>query len=283
LTLDARTSIQKRLHRISARAGETIHKREIAVLSATNTLWLGTAGWNVPTACRERVGGKGSHLQRYAQTMNASEINTSFHRPHRRTTYERWARDTPDDFRFAVKVPKAATHVTGLALPEIERFVNESAGLGEKLAVFLLQFPPGKSFDRQDADALFDALRLRSPAVLVCEPRHASWFTPKVDDWLAQRRVSRVAADPARTEDADQPGGWKGMRYFRLHGSPRIYYSSYEESALRVLKDQLIKSVGAAETWCIFDNTASGAAMENALSVMDSLLRSDPIPLTGQR
>jgi uncharacterized protein YecE (DUF72 family) len=89
--------------------------------------------------------------------------------------------------------------------------------------------------------------------------------------------VSRVAADPARAEDADQPGGWKGMRYFRLHGSPRIYYSSYEESALHVLKDQLVKSIGAAETWCIFDNTASGAAMENALSVMVSLHRSDPI------
>jgi uncharacterized protein YecE (DUF72 family) len=244
-------------------------RQGIEVLSMADTLWIGTAGWNVPTACRERVGGKGSQLERYAQAMKATEINTSFHRPHRRTTYERWARVTPDGFRFAVKLPKSVSHVPRLALPEIERFIDESSGLGEKLAIFLLQFPPGKSFDRQDANVLFAALQQRSPAALVCEPRHASWFTPEVDDWLAQRHVSRVAADPALAKDADQPGGWKGMNYFRLHGSPRVYYSAYDELALREVNDQLVRSISTAETWCIFDNTASGAAMQNALSLSE--------------
>ena len=108
---------------------------------------LGTAGWNVPTACRERIGGRGSHLERYAQRLNATEINSSFHRPHRRTTYERWALATPDAFRFAAKVPKSVSHSRGLAIVELDRFVAESAGLGEKLAVFLVQFPPSRIFD----------------------------------------------------------------------------------------------------------------------------------------
>ena len=175
------------------------------------------------------------------------------------------------------------THTTGFACADLDRFLNESAGLGKKLAVILIQFPPGKSFDEQEARALFDALQLRSPAALVCEPRHASWFTPKIDDWLAGRRISRVAADPARVDGADHPGGWKGMNYFRLHGSPRIYSSPYEESALRVTKDKLLKSAGTAETWCIFDNTALGAAMENALSVLINSPQSDPAPPTGDQ
>jgi uncharacterized protein YecE (DUF72 family) len=236
--------------------------------AAAKTLWLGTAGWNVPASCRNKVGGEGSHLERYARIMNAVEINTSFYRPHRRTTYHKWFDATPDGFRFAVKAPKSVTHTPGLALAEFDRFINETAGLGEKLAVFLIQFPPGKSFTASEAHDLFEALQTRSPVALVCEPRHASWFTPEVEDWLAARRISRVAADPARVAGADQPGGWRGLKYFRLHGSPRTYYSSYDEAALRRVHE-LLTSSQSAETWCIFDNTALGAAMENALTLRD--------------
>ena len=166
-----------------------------------------------------------------------------------------------------MKVPKSVTHVAGLALPELKRFVGESAGLGEKLAVFLIQFPPTRSFDEDEAHALFEALRALSPATLVCEPRHVSWFAPSVDHWFNERRVGRVAADSARTEGAEKPGGWQGIRYFRLHGSPRIYYSAYDDDALCEIRRRLVTSKGTAENWCIFDNTALGAAMENALEL----------------
>lgn len=233
--------------------------------------WLGTAGWNVPTACRERIGGRGSHLERYAQRLNAVEINSSFHRPHRRTTYERWARATPDAFRFAAKVPKSVSHSPGLAVAELDRFVGESAGLGEKLAVFLIQFPPSRIFDERAAQILFGALQERSPAALVCEPRHASWFTPEVERWFSEHRISRAAADPPRAVNADQPGGWQGLRYFRLHGSPRVYYSAYGEDFLCKLATKMSEVQTTSEVWCIFDNTTLGAAMENVLSLQAAL------------
>jgi uncharacterized protein YecE (DUF72 family) len=234
---------------------------------AKTTLWLGTAGWNVPSACRDRVGCEGSHLERYAQVLNAVEINTSFYRPHRRTTYEKWSRATPAQFRFAVKVPRSVTHVDGLADAEIRRFLDETAGLGEKLAVFLIQFPPSKRFDEQEAHTLFESLQVHTSVHLVCEPRHASWFTPDIDQWLAERRIARVAADPAPATNADLPGGWQGLRYFRLHGAPRVYYSAYDEPLLTKLGERLSATQATSETWCIFDNTAMGAAMENALSL----------------
>jgi uncharacterized protein YecE (DUF72 family) len=232
-------------------------------------LFLGTAGWNVPSSCRERIGGEGSHLERYGQVLNAVEIDTSFYRPHRRETYERWARVTPDDFRFAAKVPKVITHSSEAQPADIDRFMEETAGLGGKLAVLLVQFPPGKSYDEDTARKLFDALQASTRVPLVCEPRHASWFTDKVDRWLAERHISRVAADPSRAEAADEPGGWRGLQYVRLHGSPRIYYSAYDAGFLRRLDERLAMMLATSDVWCIFDNTAEGAAMENLLALQD--------------
>ncbi len=98
---------------------------------------------------------------------------------------------------------------------------------------------------------------------IVCEPRHVSWFTHDVDDLLSAEKVARVAADPARVERAAECGGWTELRYFRMHGTPRTYYSSYDDDLLTSLAAQTKSS--AIEAWCVFDNTASGAALENAL------------------
>jgi uncharacterized protein YecE (DUF72 family) len=233
-------------------------------------LFLGTAGWNVPSSCRAQIGGEGSHLERYGQALDAVEIDTSFYRPHRRQTYERWARVTPDDFRFSVKVPKVITHSPEAQPADIERFMQETAGLGDKLAVLLVQFPPSKSYDEDTARRLFDALQASTRVPLVCEPRHASWFTDDVDRWLAERRISRVAADPSRAKGADEPGGWRGLQYLRLHGSPRIYYSSYDAGFLQRLDERLAVMLATSDVWCIFDNTAEGAAMENLLALRDT-------------
>ena len=235
-------------------------------------LLLGTAGWSVPSSCRERIGGEGSHLERYGRALNAVEINTSFYRPHRRDTYQRWASVTPAEFRFAVKVPKTISHAPEAQPGDVDRFIQQTAGLGGKLAVFLVQFPPGKRYDEDAARKLFDALQASTAVPLVCEPRHASWFTDEVDRWLSERRIARVAADPSRHEGADRPGGWQGLRYVRLHGSPRIYYSAYQASFLRRLDEKLTEMLPSSDVWCIFDNTAQGAAMDNALALRDRAL-----------
>jgi uncharacterized protein YecE (DUF72 family) len=216
----------------------------------------------------------GSHLERYARCLNAVEINSSFYRPHRRTTYQRWAQAVPDDFRFSVKVPKAITHEAGLADcgARLDRFVDEVTGLGDKLAILLLQLPPTSALNKRIANGFFRDLRARIDTDVVLEPRHASWFAPGVDDWLAKRRIARVAADPARIAGAGAPGGWNKLAYYRWHGSPRIYYSDYGAAALNALKRRLGDNrTRASSVWCIFDNTASGAALGNALMLARSL------------
>jgi uncharacterized protein YecE (DUF72 family) len=61
---------------------------------------VGTAAWSIPKLHAHAFPAEGSHLERYGAILNAVEINSSFYRPHRRSTYERWAGAVPDDFRF---------------------------------------------------------------------------------------------------------------------------------------------------------------------------------------
>jgi uncharacterized protein YecE (DUF72 family) len=237
-------------------------------------LWVGTAGWSVPSRYAAEIPPGGSHLERYARCLNAVEINSSFYRPHQRKTYERWGRSVPADFRFAVKVPKAITHEQRLADCGVllDSFVAEVTGLGDKLGVLLVQLPPKLALEKRVVDRFFRDLRQRIDAPVACEPRHASWFTPEMNDWLAERRVARVAPDPALAPGGDEPGGWNGLAYFRWHGSPRIYYSDYSEAALATLRERLeAKRQQRIATWCILDNTALGAALGNALTLTPRL------------
>lgn len=247
-------------------------------MSMMRDIHIGTAGWNVPARyagnfpARERPGG-GTHLERYAAVMNAVELNSSFYKPHRRETYVRWSESVPADFRFAVKIPKAATHERRLVdcTDLLDGFAGQVGGLGAKLGVLLLQLPPSLHFDAGIAGAFFAALQARVAAPVACEPRHASWFAPGINDWLAERQIARVAADPVPKmvpKDAAAPGGWSGLAYYRWHGSPRVYYSDYEAAALAALRERAdADAARGAEVWCVFDNTAEAAALGNALSL----------------
>lgn len=234
------------------------------------SLRIGTAGWSIPSAYTADMPPGGSHLERYARRLKAVEINSSFYRAHQHKTYVRWAQSTPADFRFAVKLPKAITHERALvgcgAL--LDDFVAQVCGLDDKLGVLLIQLPPSSAFKELVADRFFAVLRRRIDTPVALEPRHPSWFAPGINGWLAKRKIARVAADPARVPSAGETGGWKGLVYYRWHGSPKIYFSDYDRSALLSLRRRLVEPMARkVPTWCIFDNTASGAALGNALTL----------------
>lgn len=227
---------------------------------------IGTAGWCIPRASTHRFEGEGTHLQRYARLLRCAEINSSFHRPHAVATYAKWAASTPPGFQFAVKLPRAITHDQKLrrARLSLQRFLDESAGLGKKRGPLLVQLPPSLAFDTRVAARFFDLLRERYDGSVVCEPRHESWFAAAAVALLVRYRVARVAADPPPALGADAPGGWTGIVYFRLHGSPRKYWSRYTDEHVEALARALRAAPSSADAWCVFDNTASGAALENA-------------------
>lgn len=230
---------------------------------------IGTAGWSVPTPLRERFPPAGPILQRYAVVFDGVEINSSFYRPHKPETYARWAASTPEDFRFAVKTPKTITHVRRLvdAAEPLGRFLDETEALGVRRGPVLIQLPPSLRFDPAVADSFLDGLRVRYEGEAVVEPRHASWFTAEADALLVRWRIARVAADPGLSDAARAPGGWSGLQYWRLHGSPRIYATAYGRERLETMAARL---VGPA--WVVFDNTMFGAAADDAL-ILQAILR----------
>jgi uncharacterized protein YecE (DUF72 family) len=231
-----------------------------------------TAGWAVPRAVADRFPVEGATLARYAARFDGVEINSTFYRSHRASTYGRWTAATPAHFRFAVKLPRTITHLARLAdaMPLVDAFREEAGGLGDKLGPLLVQLPPSLAFFAETAEPFFTGLRDRWPGAIVCEPRHVSWFEPTPEALLAAHRVGRVAADPAVCPAAAAPGGWEGIAYWRLHGSPRMYYSSYDEAYLQALASA-IQGAPAHERWCVFDNTTSGAAAANALRLRSLL------------
>ena len=221
---------------------------------------------------------EGSHLERCASGFRCVEINSSFHRPHMLKTWQRWAACTPEDFRFAVKVPKAITHAarlidTGGLLVE---FLEQVRGLGDKLGPLLVQLPPKQAYDEGVAHEFFTTLRELHGGPVVLEPRHASWFAPGIDRMLRGFEVARVAADPPKGSPlAGKPGGWPALRYWRLHGAPRTYYSEYSAAFLDGFAEMLREPSRAEETWVIFDNTALGHATANAMELQRLLFNAE--------
>jgi len=236
---------------------------------------VGCAGWSIPARYRPLFDDGDSVLARYASVFRAVEVNSSFYRPHAAKTYARWAASVPPDFRFSVKMPQAISHERGLAGcgALLDRFIGETAGLGDALGGFLLQLPPSLALDRRVAATFLRMLRRRSDALVACEARHASWFTPAADALFAHHRIARVMADPPRGGEDSPPIPDAGWHYWRWHGSPRVYYSDYPDERLCALAAAMRAMPAGEPAWAILDNTAHGHAVPNAARVQELLSR----------
>ncbi|WP_345779943.1 DUF72 domain-containing protein [Luteibacter flocculans] len=243
------------------------------VASPETAMRVGCAGWSLSSEVAGNFPGEGSHLERYARVFSCVEINSSFYRPHQPKTYRRWAESVPDGFRFSVKMPRTITHERRLQDCDdlVRAFCDEIASLGEKLGCLLVQLPPSLALDHNVAATFFALLRKNATARVACEPRHATWFTPRGNAILADVGVACVQADPAPVAHAACTGD-PSLLYLRLHGSPDIYYSAYDDAFIDDIATGLHRAYKAkTDVWCIFDNTARGAAVPNALRMMERL------------
>jgi uncharacterized protein YecE (DUF72 family) len=236
-----------------------------------NPVLVGQAGWAIPASTSDRFPSTGSSLQRYAAVLPAVEINSSFYRAHKPATYARWAAGVQGTFRFAVKVPKAISHVARLAgaHAQLDAFAEQVSMLGSHLGCLLLQLPPSLAFEQNVAERFFDDLRRRFSLHVVAEPRHASWFADDAGRLLCTYRIARAATDPPGPALSTMPGGWDGLVYYRLHGSPRMYFSPYDPACIASLAKTLLAYARSNKpAWCMFDNTALGHASSDALDLL---------------
>jgi uncharacterized protein YecE (DUF72 family) len=229
---------------------------------------IGCAGWGLSSANKHFFPSMASHLESYAAVLPGVEINSSFYRLHRADTYARWRDSVPDAFRFSVKLPRTITHFKRLrdCGTDLAEFLDSVRALEHKWACLLVQFPPSFQYPPALAQQFFSLLREQVPADIVCEPRHPSWFADEAQEQMADRGISYVEADPPAVLSGSTIKFTQALQYMRLHGSPLTYHSRYSDTYLNELAQRLHKdSVSGRCSWCIFDNTASGAAVENAL------------------
>ncbi|WP_295910119.1 DUF72 domain-containing protein [uncultured Xanthomonas sp.] len=241
---------------------------------AASRIRVGCAGWSIASTQRALVGDGASQLARYATRFDAVEINSTFYRAHRASTYQRWADSVPTHFRFSAKLPRTITHDARLSRvgPLLQTFLDEVGHLGDRLGCLLVQLPPSLAFDARTAATFFAMLRRRWHGGIACEPRHVSWFDARAEALWQRHHIARVAADPALNANAAQPAGAAAPAYWRWHGAPRLYYSAYADDTLRGLAERVVAATPrTGEAWVIFDNTALGHALDNAATLQTQL------------
>ena len=136
-----------------------------------------------------------------SRQVTSIEINGTYYSTQKRSTFRKWADETPDDFVFSVKANRFSTNrrVLADAKPSIDMFLN--SGLSElksKLGPILWQFAPTKKFDALDFAGFLallpktlDGLRLRH----ALEVRHESFAVPAFVELVRRHGAAIVFAD----------------------------------------------------------------------------------------
>lgn len=140
----------------------------------------------------------------------------------------------------------------------------------------LVQLPPSLQFDAPVAAGFFSRLRRRFGCMLACEARHPTWFGDEATAVLCAAGVTRVIADPAK----GQPGPHVTTAhdiYLRLHGSPLVYRSDYEQAFLAQLGHDMAGHLAAGrQVWCVFDNTMSRSYVDQAVALQQAVRQAAP-------
>ena len=244
-----------------------------------NELRIGCAGWNYDS-WREAIYPKGVPkrlwLERYAETFDTVEVNSTFYGSPKRKTVEHWAEQVPDGFLFTCKMSRYVTHIKRLADSEaknfkltegIKRFADALEPLREagKLGPILWQLPP--NFPRDDK-RLGDALEALPPGRNAFEFRHASWFTQPVYDALAERDAALVIADEPETAFPRKVvSSWT---YLRFHRGSRGRRGNYAPSELETWRRRIAAWRSRSDVYAYFNNDWEAFAPRNALALLGS-------------
>ena len=203
-------------------------------------------------------------LKLYSQIFDIVEINSTFYRRPTKKTLQKWIDETPDDFKFFIKIPKTISHQKPFEnkKEEISEFCAYiKTHLGGNLAGFLFQFPPSFHYTSENMNWLKE--NLPKDDLTVIEFRHISWWDAEVFEiFTAKEWIFSGSSFPGKIpEDVIVTNSKIG--YYRLHGKPTLYKSPYSEEFLQ----DLAKKIKAAdqEFYLMFNNTWGTAAVENSL------------------
>jgi uncharacterized protein YecE (DUF72 family) len=198
----------------------------------------------------------------YAKHFNTLELNVTFYRFPRVEYLQNWYKKSLDGFDFTVKAPRLITHYK--RFKDCERLLGDfysciREGLKEKLGAVLFQLPPQLAYDEETLALIIDSMDTSFTNVV--EFRHESWWKQKVYDALAKKHICFCGESyPKLPTDAIVN---TGTAYYRFHGVPRLYKSSYRHAALEEVANAIAGS-NASKAYVLFNNTWGMAALNNS-------------------
>jgi len=248
-------------------------------------LYIGTSGWGYShwkgVFYPDTLASK-DKLKYFSQHFKTTEVNYSFYRLPKPTTYQNWYSQTPDSFIFALKTSRFITHIKKLKGVKTawRTFVKNALNLKEKLGPILFQFPPSFKATEENIKRLKDFLELlvlRPVAIkrdrlfyeqllklrFAFEFRHQSWCQEKVYKILKKHNCAWVITDSPRYPKAEVITA--DFVYVRMHGSKVLFSSKYTKKELKDLSQKIKKWLAQKkDIFVYFNNDAYGYAVENA-------------------
>lgn len=261
--------------------------------------WVGISGWTYPPWRGDFYPPGLAHrneLRYAAAKLSTIEINGSFYALQLPTSYYRWAAETPDGFKFAVKGGRFITHLKRLhdvELPVANFLATGVLSLDDKLGPLLWQLPPTLRFEpdriadfvsalphstgeagylarRHDdriAGRSWTGALIDRPLRHAIEVRHDSFRTPQFLDLMRQHSIAVVVADTA--------GRWPqffdltaDFVYVRLHGAKELYTSGYTEAELSVWAGRIRDwQRQGLEVYVYFDNDVKVRSPYDAMAL----------------
>jgi len=240
-------------------------------------LLIGTAGWNYydwkGRFYPEDLPSK-QQLEYYAQHFNLVEINVSFYRFVRESTYKKWHDQTPDNFSFTAKIHRYFTHLKRLKVDEEvistwNKFIQPlTDGLRTKIKALLLQLPPSLKADLSLLEHWLDKV-YKTEIPLFLEGRNSTWMSEEVTSFLKARSIGFVFSHSIKW-DSDPRIKTTDDVYWRFHGPEKPFYSIYSEEDMHQYAC-LLKELNPQKAFVIFNNTYRANAVINANMFKESL------------
>jgi uncharacterized protein YecE (DUF72 family) len=209
-------------------------------------------------------------LQFYTQHLNTLELNVTFYRQVRQSTFQKWYDGVPSSFVFSVKMSRFITHIKRLRMEaeSVNRFLEDVRGLKEKLGVILIQLPPSLKFERP---LMADFFALLDPALkYTIEARNKTFIHEDFFSMLCERNIAWCIAETAGRYPYSEMVS-ASFVYLRLHGRTELYASSYDDDELKVMRDKI--HGWDRDTYVYFDNDFGGHAVRNAMTLRHLLAR----------
>lgn len=202
----------------------------------------------------------------YASVFHTLELNVTFYRFPQLIYLQKWYDTSPAHFSFSLKVPRLITHYK--QMKDCERMLNDfygtvENGLKDKLGCVLFQFPAKFIYTEERMQLLIKNLR---PGVKnVVELRDKSWWDKKIFKQLKDQNIIFSGISHPDLQDHQEVVFNNSSAYYRFHGIPKLFYSEYKEQEIKAVADQILAKKGLKEVFVYFNNTATQAAIKNAL------------------